>query len=362
MDASFFRNRLVLIGGARFQAYRVHSESGLVDNLGRYLHDDQGELVLDPGTGQPLLLPGTPLDTAEKTNVERGIITKNKENGIYPSINATLRLTENLQLRVSFADSINYPDLNHVAGGTAISDITATQPRVTANSPLAPWTAHNYDIDLSYFTETGGSIGVTFFRKDVKNFVNTNLFLAHTPEARAALEKYGFGPLADLGFEIAEKRNEGDARIGGWEFELRQNLDSYVPAWARGFTVFFNTSYKGAPSGFQAANLTLQSQRLFNWGAEIKRGRFGANLRWNHVPEPGLVIPSVAHDSNSKTRLDIDLSYQVRRGLSVFANATNVTSVAGEAYSYTARTPEYARRSFFSYYGVQCAVGIKGEF
>jgi TonB-dependent receptor len=361
LDTSLFRNRLLLIGGVRFQRYNVRSESGLVDNLGRYLHDEEGELVLDPNTGRPIVLGGTALQVAENTNVERGILTQNSLNGYYPSINASIRLTENLQLRLSFAKSINYPNLNLVAGGTNISDVNVNQPRVTANSPLGPWAANNYDIDLSYFTETGGSFGVTAFRKDISNFVNTTIYPAGSPETRAVLDKYGYGQLADLGFEISEKQNEGSAQLDGWEFECRQTLDSYVPQWARGFTVFFNTSYRAAPKKTIGSALSLQSQRLANWGVVMKRGRFGANLRWNHRPEPKLVVPSITH-TKSRTMLDIDLTYQLHRRVSIFANATNVLSDAGETFVYTANTPDYARRTFYGYYGVQCYVGVKGDF
>jgi outer membrane receptor protein involved in Fe transport len=163
---------------------------------------------------------------SQRTNIERGVLTKGTARGFYPSFNAAYRLGENIQLRAGYAHSVNYPNLNQVAASTTVSDVTAAQPRVTANSPLKPWFGRNYDVDIEYYTASGGSFTLSFFRKEITDFIRSARHDAGTPEARAALERYGYGQLAALDFEIVEKFNGGSAEFDGWEFDLRQNLDT----------------------------------------------------------------------------------------------------------------------------------------
>ncbi|MBI4626248.1 MAG: TonB-dependent receptor [Verrucomicrobia bacterium] len=232
LDASFFHNRVTVVGGGRFQNYRSRADAGEVDTLGLYVRDEDGNLITNPATGQPIRATGTALAITEKTNIERAVTTKGIVNGIYPSFNAVYRMTENIQVRAGYASSISYPNLNQLAAVTTVSDITASPRRLTANSPLQPWLGRNYDLDLEYYTATGGSFTLAYFRKDISNFVNSVRHLAGTSGARAALEKYGYGELLPLNFEVVEQYNGGGATTEGWEFGLHQDLNSFLPSWA----------------------------------------------------------------------------------------------------------------------------------
>jgi iron complex outermembrane recepter protein len=363
LDGSFFRNRLTFAGGVRFQNYEVTSESGKVDTLGRYLHDEGGDLVLNPATGQPVVLAGSALETSERTNIERGIDRKTTVRGYYPSLNVAYRISENLYLRANVAKSINYPELSQIVAAETISDFTANPRRLTVNKPLEPWTANNYDIDIEYYTQNGGAVTLAFFRKDISNFIRQSTFNAGTPEATAALTRLGYGQLAPFNYEVIDKFNEGEAKLAGWEFSVDQKLDSYMPGWARGLRAFANTSYKAAPKGVAAGDLEAFSRRLMNWGVSYRRGPFATNLKWNHNPERKLAAPDPTQTRpNSQTYMDVDVSYQFHPKMSFFASATNVTGTARSSYVYTNRTPDYARRRQTNYYGAAIVAGVKGQF
>jgi TonB-dependent receptor len=360
LDTAFFRNRLLLAGGWRFQEYKVHSESGEVNTLGRYLTDEDGELVLD-ANNRPVPLPGNALDVAQNTNVERGIVRKSRMKGFYPSVNAIVRLTDDLQFRTSFANSINYPQLSEILAVTTVSDYTANPRRLVVNKPLKPWLAHNYDVELEYFTPDGGSVSVGWWRKEMTGFITTATYRG--TDALEALERNGYGVLAPLGYEVQEKFNAGEAKMEGWEAALHQSLNSYLPEWGRGLTVFFNTSYKASHRGTGAAGLDAVSRRSINWGASYRRGRFSTTLKWNHVPEPKRATPSAtATHPMSRTYTDADVSFRLTRRLSLFASGTNIFAVPVETFVYTDDTPEYARRTAHRHFGVQCVAGIKGQF
>jgi iron complex outermembrane recepter protein len=361
LDGSFFRNRLLLSGGWRYQNYQVYTESGEVDNLGQYLQDEDGGLILDPVSGQPIRLGGSALDNAQRTNVERGVKRRSRGDGFYPSISGTYRLTDNLQLRAAFANSINYPVMSDILATTTVSDYSANPRRLTVNKPLGPWTAHNYDLELQYFTATGGSVSVSWFRKKMKNFIFSGTYRAGTPEARAALERNGYSALIPLNYEVVEKYNAGNAKFDGWEFSVDQKLDPFLPEFGRGIRVFFNTSYRAAPTGLTSGSLDLEATRVFNWGINYNRGRFATHIKWNHVPEPKPVQPSTSHDG-SKLQTDVDASFRVYRRLALFAGATNATAAPTQSYVYTENTPDYARRFRHHYYGVQIVAGVRGDF
>jgi iron complex outermembrane recepter protein len=359
-DTSFFRNRLSFSGGWRYQNYQVHSESGEVDTLNRYLKDEDGNVMFDPNTGQPVLLPGDTLTNTLRTNIERGIVRKGVVNGFYPSFNLNYKITEDLQVRTSFANSINYPNLDQIAATTTVSDLTANPRRLTVNRPLQPWFAKNYDLEFQYFTPGGGSATVSFFRKDVRNFINTATYNAGTPEARAALERNNYAALIPLNFEVVEKFNDPrEGRFQGWEFALSQSLDPFAPEWGRGLNVFFNHSYRATPRG--TTTISSQSVRVLNWGGSYKRGRLSTTLKWNHVPEPKLRTPSTTHN-RSRTYMDADVTFRMVRNLSFFASGTNIMGVPVENFVYTANTPDYARRMRHRYFGVPLVAGIRGTF
>jgi TonB-dependent receptor len=364
LDASFLRNRLGVATGVRYQRYDVSTQSGAVDNLRRYLQDEDGDIVLNPDTGQPIVLSGNALEIAQKTNIERGIESKRKVDGWYPSINAVYRFTENFYLRANFAKSINYPELNQLIAATNISDFSANPRRVTANTALEPWRGDNYDIDVEYYTQTGGSLTLAFFRKDISNFIRQATYFAGTPGAAAALTRIGYEQLIPFNYEVVQRYNEGEARLQGWEFAVDQRLDQYLPKWARGTRVFFNTSYKAAPRGVSGGDLGAFSQRLMNWGIAFRAGPFSTHLKWQHTPERKLIEPNpTATRPNSRTYLDIDLSYQFHRRMSFFATATNVMGRhRAITYVYTDRTPDYARARMHQYTGVAIVTGVKGQF
>jgi TonB-dependent receptor len=352
----------MIVGGVRFQDYRSHAEAGEVDNLGQYVQDEGGNLVVDPLTGTPIKITGGALEITERTNIERGVVTDGTVEGFFPSFNAIYRLSESIQLRFGYADSVSYPDLGDLAAVTTVSDITASIPRLTVNSPLKPWYGKNYDFDIEYYTRTGGSFTLAFFRKEISDFVNQIRHEAATAQAGEALERYGYGALVPLNYVVVEKFNGGEASFDGWEFAMRQSLDRYLPLWGRGLTLFYNTSYTSAPRGVSAGNISAASQRLMNWGAAFRRGRLSASLSWNHKPEPKRRTPSTTHGI-SYTLLDLDVSYQFRPAITFFASASNLTSVPmGSRYIYSEATPDYARRRNFDVYGIQCILGLKGQF
>ncbi len=363
LDTALFRNRLLLSGGVRFQEYKTKTESGEVNEMGKYLLDDAGDIVIDPATGKPVLIPGIdPLANAQNTNIERGIKRSTNLPGYYPSVNAIYLIKENLQFRASFAKSINYPQLSEILAVQTVSDPGSTSTkRLTTNLPLDPWTAKNYDIGLEYYTRDGGAISLSFWKKEMTGFITTATY--RDEAANEKLRRDGLEALIPFGYEVREKFNAGYAEMDGWEFALNQKLDPIVPDWARGITVFFNTSYKAAHRGDGASGIDAESKRSYNWGGTYHRGRFATTLKFNHVPDPRpLVYSATATHDMSRTYTDADVTFRLTRRLSLFASGTNIFAVPTETYVIPPDSPDYSHRRAHRHFGVQVVAGIKGNF
>jgi hypothetical protein len=206
-------------------------------------------------------------------------------------------------------------------------------------------------------------VTLSFFRKDISNFINQIVYLPTTSGWAQRLQANGFDPADYPGYSLSEKYNGGKVRVQGWEFALNQSLHEFVPHWGRGVSVFFNTSYKSAPKGARAVDVEAASKRRINWGMTFHRARFGTSVKWNHVPPPKPVgWVGVIDRPNSRTYLDIDVSFRFSRSFALFASGTNVTNVPQVLYTMSPITPEYARRKEYHHHGVQMIAGVKGEF
>ena len=60
--------------------------------------------------------------------------------------------------------------------------------------------------------------------------------------------------------------------------------------------------------------------------------------------------------------IDINVEYQLRKNLSVFAVGRNITNVPQDFRQYSPQTPRYADYQFGEEFGVQFNFGIKGSF
>ena len=101
-----------------------------------------------------------------------------------------------------------------------------------------------------------------------------------------------------------------------------------------------------------------------NWGVSYRRGLLATHLKWQHTPERKLLETTPATVRvNSKTFLDVDVSYQVHPRAALFVSATNVMGRHRAAtYAYSERTPDYARARMYQHTGVAIVTGVKGQF
>jgi TonB-dependent receptor len=309
------------------------------------------------------------LEELRLTRQERANLGNRAYDGYYPSLHLTYNATQNFLIRAAYAKTYGRPDFTNIVPNATITenDIEfSTDPNAlpgtiaVRNTGLNPWKADNYDVSAEYYTENGGLVTGGVFRKDITGFFGTLQTLA----TEEILDEFGLDPRY-VGWRLNTTINSGDARVSGVELNVRQSL-APLGKYGRYFSVFANAT-KLRLQGSRTADFNRFLPRSANWGFTFTKNPITFMAKWHHRGEQNRG-PSTAQGpfafayQDARTTLDVNLSYQAFKRLSVFVNSRNVTNVHFNQSRYQADTPEYARRSSSNSYGAQWAFGVKGTF
>jgi iron complex outermembrane recepter protein len=243
-----------------------------------------------------------------------------------------------------------------------IPDPDGIPGRITSrNTGLRPWTGDNYDLSLEFYTEQGGLLSGGIFRKDIQDFFGTDVRIATAAE----LELLGLDPRY-AGWQISTQFNQpGDARVSGVELNLRHPLRP-LGAWGRYFQVFANGT-KLRLEGSRDSDFSGFIPKSANWGIDFSRKPFNLMLKWNHrglqrLARVAALGPDAFEHAKARTRLDVNIDYQLRPNLFLYMSGQNVFDVPETLLRYGSQTPAYARVSQVLTTGVQLTLGIKGSY
>ena len=134
----------------------------------------------------------------------------------------------------------------------------------TSNTGLRPQSANSYDLSLEYYTEPAGLISVGLFRKDISDYIVSQVGVV--PPGFPLGEQY-------VGYELRTSVNGGFAKVQGVEFNLVRQLN-FIPRALGLFT------FKG--------NLTvLTAEGDFGGGAKVGTSKVPSFIprAWNVVGE-----------------------------------------------------------------------------
>jgi TonB-dependent receptor len=364
-DARLFHNRLWLVAGARYERTADQGAGPLNDLNATFQRNPDGSFVRN-AAGQKVQITTDPLALSKLRYQERGATADRTYDGIYPSVNASFNLTENLILRAAYAQTLGRPNINNIIPSTIISDPDAANRTVTVNNTgLLPWSATSYDLSLeSYQIKDGfGSVGV--FRKNVKDFFGS-LTTAATPEL---LEQYGLeSDPSLLTYNFVTRTNAGDAQIDGLEFSYRQSL-TFLPPWARGLQVFVNFT-KLNLSGSNTADFSGYTPKSLAGGINFVRGRLA--LRWtisqlgevrtSALGASATVPPNTYQYQAKRTRIGVNATYSLSPRYSLYASVVDWGGFTQNLLRYAPTTPDYAKHFRWQELGFYTNVGVRGTF
>jgi len=433
-DTQRFNGRLRLTGGVRYERSKADARGLLTDNSAAYMRyadgtpvfsgdrDANGNLtvtnlgsstsvnyqlsspniVAATRAGSPVFtreiqLAGNALRAAGRTtdtntNLGRGTLAHTnavyKEKGargsgmndnFFPSLHATYNFSDNLVLQVGYAKTqakLNFQTVI-IPGSTITDELITSGPgegalgRVTVNNPnLTPWTGDNYDIRLTYYTDSGGLIALGAFTKDIKNFqvqIDTEPMTAEDVAAYAALlPDANIGP-DQIGYTLRTQFNEGTAQLDGVELEARQNLGTILPSWARGFTISGNVTYANR-KGPRSNELGVDRAWSGTTNLIYNRGKFMGRIGYRMN---GLQIENPTITSNGKTGqqvreaqhlVNLNLEYSINRWARVFVSGSNLFNglrITEQRYD---ERPGYASLATSNSLGRTFTAGITGNF
>ncbi|MBI5769820.1 MAG: TonB-dependent receptor [Verrucomicrobia bacterium] len=372
-ELRFFRNRISFLTGVRYEKTHDKGVGPLYEpanvwqrtTSGAFLRNAAGQRIRKPEAGA-----AGSMEELRLVRLERANHANRAYDGYYPSAHVNFNVTEKFLLRAAYAKTYGRPDFANIVPNATItendipennSDPSAIPGNINIrNTGLKPWTAQNYDLSAEYYTENGGLITGGVFRKDITNFFG-NLQRIATPELLDELDldqRY-------VGWFLDTTINSGDARVSGVELNVRQSLTQFGK-WGRYFSVFANAT-KLKLEGSRSAAFTRFVPTSANWGVTFTKRPLTVMLNWHHRGEQDRGAstgqgPLAKVYQDARTTMDVNLSYQLSRRLTLFASGRNVTNVWFNNSRYQADTPVYARRSSTNSYGAQWAFGVKGTF
>ena len=320
-----------------------------------------------------------------------------------PAVDFDITPIENVKLRASYSHTITRPDYASLQGG-----ITVNQPlrpgggstAASGNPGLMPYKSKNIDASAEWYYGRGSYVSVGYFHKTVSNFIaNTTvqqpLFDLTNPAqgaavaaARAALGgNPGFSqilawlavnnpsvvefsdgvPRGVLGqpgdpavqFTTTQPGNSDRiAKLWGLEFAIQHSF------WDTGFGVILNYTIVRSDTSFDntqrytatqfavngvsdSANAVLyydknglQARVAYNWRAEFLSG-YGFDPFY--IEEYG--------------QFDVSASYEIKKGLTVFAEGINVTNADRRGHMRNNQTVFFAAPGYARY-----AAGVRVNF
>jgi TonB-dependent receptor len=291
-----------------------------------------------------------------------------------PSVQVQYQIEKNTNLRANYSIGISRPNIGDLVP-TKIVDPNASPKSVSLGNPnLKPTKANNFDLLVEHFFQPLGILQAGFFYKDLSDPIYPTVTLLLPPDPNA-------------GFKQGQSVNGPNAHIAGFEAAWEQRF-SFLPGLASGLGVSANYSYSSSqvtfPANFSPANLggpgridhpTLprDAPNTWNLGFTYDKSRFSMRFAVSHNdanlfafnyahtdaatdkdPILGLKGPGGDVYLYAHTQFDVQGSYRLYKGLSVFGYGLNLSN---EVFGFYQGSPIYPIQR--EYYHPTVAFGLR---
>lgn len=227
------------------------------------------------------------------------------DTDLFPSLNATLRLAPEHQLRASYGRSINRPEFREVSSSSFYDfDLAAF---VSGNANLRSCLVHNVDLRYEWYPSRGDQVSLAAFYKHFDSPIEWTYTVT------------GGTGLA-YSYENAESANSY-----GVELDVRKNLGFMG---LKDFTLVFNGSLIKSEVNFpadsrqQSRPMQGQSPYLVNLGVFYSRDAWSAALLYNRIGKRLIGVGRTLGSTADQT-VTIPNSYEMpRNSLDVSASRT----------------------------------------
>jgi iron complex outermembrane recepter protein len=368
-DFALFERRLKFVGGLRAEQTNIEAEGPRTDPTLNYRRDASGNVIRN-AAGQPQLIVPTSnaLGVSQLTFLSRGTQVEKEYLRLFPNLNVSFNVRQNLIARAAWYTSVGRPNYNQYAGGVTLPDPDlppATNNRISVNNAgIKAWSAQTTKVRLEYYFEGVGQVSVGAFHREIENFFGATII----PASPEFLALYDLDPALYGAYDVSTQHNvTGLVKTTGLEFDYKQAL-TFLPRWARGVQVFANASALRA-TGDETADFAGYVPRVYNWGVSLSREKFNLRANWNYrgrsrqAPTTGRGIePGTFTWMSKQLFLDLQAEYYFSRRFGLFANLRNVGDATNDTQIYGPSTPEHAQFRQRTTYGSLWSFGVKGSF
>jgi len=307
------------------------------------------------------------------------------------SINTAYDITKRLVGKVAWSRSFGRIPLESgtvgllTGGGGGISITEAESAGATpsgvisiANPNLLPNISTNWDFALTYYTERGGKIGVSYYTKSIKNFEEQIVTTSSDPTFATVLDSLGLDASEYDGWNLNTAINGiGTGKVNGYEMEVFQDFRFIrsLGEWGKRINVFATYS-KSKRSETNTTRISARpaASSLATGGINFSTNRVSLNVKatWRDLTFTqsagnftynGTVYQLGTYDP-SVTKVDVNFNWQFSRRYGFFASARDVLNQGNrkERFDLGGIYPAYAHWDDIREFGVQVTLGIKGTF
>ena len=375
-------------------------------NLGfRYEETDVTSKVLQPVPTAVWWKGGSEWHTQYLPGDNNFLTMTGKHDVFLPMLDIKVDLSDDLVGRVSWGKTISRAPLTALAGGLSLSPSPKVGSRngTQGNTNLQPFESTNFDLSLEYYYAEGSYAAVGYFKKDVENFIGSQIvsttvegirdiyqgprwqqaeadILASGGQATndaifaqmlangATLNDQGYiEPDADdplMTWDVDQPFNAGETKtVDGFELALQHLLGE------TGFGVGINATFVDGDVEFDVDSLEQQTPLTGlsdSANLQLFYEKHGLSVKLTYAWRDEYLI-GVGQDQGSSDnppqfaksfgQWDMSINYDINDRLTVFAEGINLNNETEQGYGRYQEQFLFARQ-----YGPRYAVGVRYSF
>jgi iron complex outermembrane recepter protein len=271
------------------------------------------------------------------------VSARTQDTDVLPNASIRAHLTNKLQARFSYTKTATRPDFGSLNPSLTLNPPTLNRLGYgsTGNPQLREIRSDNIDASVEWFFGRSSSITATYFHRSIDGYIQT----------------YGVAEvIGGVPYTISQPESAGKGTLKGVEVAYQQFYD-FLPGPLSGLGLQLNytriTGSTQAPLTFggAAVNQPLGNVSKDNGNAVLMyekygiSGRLAYNYRGKFVDSfnPGGVQTPAYNVIKSQSHLDLSMSYDVTRNITVTFDATNLTGARAYEYLGTPLLPQNVR-------------------
>jgi iron complex outermembrane receptor protein len=266
-------------------------------------------------------------------DVISAIDQSSSENNFLPSASAVIGWRDNLQSHLSFGKTLSYPEFASLNPALSLIPPTVNAPGTgsAGNPNLRPIKSKNIDATLEYYFPKNGYAQIALFHRDIDGYLQTM-------ESNETINGQNY--------RVMRPQNSGAGTLKGAELGIQKFFDFLPGPWSNFGAQANYTWISGEnqtlvsqnPAVYRSTVLTNVAKKSYNLALLYEgngiTGRLTATHRGDYVEDGGIAEPRFGQDRHVRaaTFVDLSLSYEINKHISLQFDAINLTREKYETY------------------------------